>query len=763
MLKKMYKHRIEDTENLILREFFQGILSRVQDGVWVTDRNDNVIFANDSMGRIAGLSADKIVGKNVINGFSEETIGEFKKYYLEAKRCLKPVFYDSVPVRTPAGRDTYQTGWITPIVENGEFNGMISTANDVTNIVRTREKLSIAMQCLDSNSLEIFWITPEGRFVYANESACEKLGYTCEELIGMKIHDVNPVRTEDQRKEQWEELKSRGSKVFESRHRKKDGTIYPVEIRGHYLDFNGKELQIAFAEDITERKKAEAALEESENRYKTYIDNAPLGVFLADNHGNYLDVNDLACEITGFSREELLGMNIRDLVMAGEAENGLDHVKTLIETGRAYGEFWFNRKSREKYCMSIDAVKLDEDRFMAFCSDITEKKLAEDERERLQEALLHSQKLEAIGQLAGGVAHDFNNMLGVIMGNANLALNQLAEGDEFYLELKEIMMASERARDLTMKLLTFARKDKLSIKSVRMTEIIRDLESMLNRSLSKKVRVETSVGCDCIIRVDSNQIQQALLNICNNAGDAMPGGGLLSITTRHQILDETFSKINPDIIPGGFCRITIADNGHGMVPDIAKRVFDPFFTTKGKGKGTGLGLSTTLGIIKNHGGHIEMSSVPGEGTVVDIYLPVSVNCEVGEKETRKAEPMKGIGTILAVDDEPGILLLLERILNRAGYSVLKAACGKDALDVFETGRDDIDAVVLDLMMPEMDGEELFAKLLEIKPDVKVILSSGISIDGHAGSIMDKGVCGFVQKPFVISDLLGAVSEILKKQ
>jgi PAS domain S-box-containing protein len=392
---------------------------------------------------------------------------------------------------------------------------------------------------------------------------------------------------------------------------------------------------------------------------------------------------------------------------------------------------------------------------------VIERHEAEREKESLQEQLFHSQKLESIGQLAGGMAHDFNNMLAVIMGNAQLGLADLAPQDTGYLELSEIMKASERAKDLTMKLLTFARKEKIDAKPVHVNKIITDLAGILKRSVPKKICIETELmNRDCLIEADANQIHQALLNICVNARDAMPDSGKLTLMTKYVTLDEEYCKHVHEASPGRFCLIEVRDTGVGMPEAVASNIFDPFFTTKDRGKGTGLGLSITFGIIKNHGGHITVYSEEKKGTSIKVYLPVLEGQSVPEEEVLPLLVSQGTETILVVDDEKPILKLAERILSKAGYSVITANSGRKAVEIYKKQHKEIALVVLDMIMPEMDGGDVFRSLKEINVKARVVLSSGYSISGQAGGIIAEGARGFVQKPFTIYELCGAIRKAL---
>ncbi len=395
--------------------------------------------------------------------------------------------------------------------------------------------------------------------------------------------------------------------------------------------------------------------------------------------------------------------------------------------------------------------------------DITERKREAEEKENIHRQLVQSQKMESIGTLAGGVAHDFNNMLAVILGNAQLAGMDLPPDSPVRDAVEEVERAAMRAKELTMKLLTFARKEKLNVRNMAVNKMLVDLVAFLGRSMPKKVEIKTRLMSNPpLVGMDANQMYQVFLNICTNACDAMPDGGTLMIESSKVSIDEAYAKLHNEAVPGEYCLVHISDTGIGMIGEVRKRIFDPFFTTKGAGKGTGLGLSVSYGIVKNHGGFIGVYSEPGRGAGFKVYLPVAAGGSDTAVDPEKSGETfrKGVETILVVDDEETVLNLAGRILEKAGYTAILAAKGKEAVRIYRERRDDIALVVLDMVMPEMDGRDVFRQLREINPDVKVVLSSGFSVSGQAGTLMEEGIQEFVQKPFSIADLCNAVRRVI---
>jgi len=353
--------------------------------------------------------------------------------------------------------------------------------------------------------------------------------------------------------------------------------------------------------------------------------------------------------------------------------------------------------------------------------------------------------------------------LAIIMGNAQLALEDLKESDPGRLEFKEIMTASVRARELTMKLLTFARREKINPQPLSVKTVVEDVAKLLKRSIPKKISVLARFEVkDSVVMMDVNQMHQALLNICNNAAAAMPDGGHIVIELGERDIDEA-AGITVETSPGRYCVIKVSDTGTGMPPEVTERIFEPFFTTKPRDKGTGLGLAITYGIVKNHGGFIEVASEVGVGTSFSVYLPVDES-ETAETQLKEDEHLfQRTGTIMVVDDEKPALSVAERILRKFGFDVVAASNGPDAVKAFKRLKTQIDLVVLDIIMPGMDGADVFRELKALNPDVKVILASGYSVNGQAGAIMKEGAVGFVQKPFTISELGAAINHALSSR
>jgi nitrogen-specific signal transduction histidine kinase len=382
------------------------------------------------------------------------------------------------------------------------------------------------------------------------------------------------------------------------------------------------------------------------------------------------------------------------------------------------------------------------------------------ERKELEAQLRHAQKMDAVGVLAGGVAHDFNNVLAGIMGAAEIIKSngQLNGEDTGYIDM--IIQSSSRAADLTSKLLAFSRKGKLVSTPVDVHSIINDSVMLLAGSIDKKISLHRELkAVNYMVIGDNSQLQSLLMNLCINASHAMPSGGDLSISTRNISLDEIYCQANPfDLSPGDFIEIEVRDTGYGIPPENIKKIFEPFFTTKQHGKGTGLGLSAVYGIVKNHHGAVSVYSEPEMGTVFHILLPCSD--EYADSLADKASIKTGTGNILLVDDEDFIRITAKTMLESMGYNVLLAENGKEGVDLFEKEYKNIDLVILDMVMPVMNGREVYEQMKEIDKDVKAIISSGFSKPDDVDELRKIGLSGFIRKPYFKMELSRLVADIL---
>ena len=373
--------------------------------------------------------------------------------------------------------------------------------------------------------------------------------------------------------------------------------------------------------------------------------------------------------------------------------------------------------------------------------------------------------MEAIGTLAGGVAHDFNNILAAIMGYTEFAQESAQEGLDCSGELNQVLSAAQRARDLVRQILTFSRKVEFQPKPLDLNREVRQTREVLGRTLPKMIDIVCELAPDLHpVHADANQMEQVLLNLGANAADAMPQGGRLAIRTENVSLDDESCRGRLEVEPGDYVLLTVSDNGQGMDENTRQQIFDPFFSTKPQGKGTGLGLSTVYGIVTGHGGHIFCTSRPGHGTTFSIYLPALVTDAVPAGAARaKPGALRGNESILLVDDEESLRRVVSAHLSRAGYSVRTAASGEEALEVFRGASREVDLVVLDLGMPGMGGLKCLGELLLLDPETRVLIASGYAADGQIQQSLERGAAGYIAKPYRKTELLSAVRRVLDRE
>jgi PAS domain S-box-containing protein len=490
------------------------------------------------------------------------------------------------------------------------------------------------------------------------------------------------------------------------------------------------------------------------------------GFWLTDGEGRLLKVNESYCQMSGYTEVELLNMSISDLETTESARETANHIKKIPESGKDRFESRHRRKDGsivdvETNVMYRPDTPNDSGYFVYFLRDITEQRKAKEEKKKLEDQLRQSQKMEAIGRLAGGIAHDFNNLLTGILGYSEMIKSSLDPKDPMASDVEEISKAGLIAAGLTQQLLAFSRKQLISPKVVNLNDIVEPSRKMLARLIGEDIHLDFKGAKDLWnTKVDTIQIEQVLVNLAVNSRDAMPDGGRLTIETKNIGIDEQVAKFHVGTNPCQYVLVTISDSGVGIDKETQARIFEPFFTTKEQGKGTGLGLSTVYGILKQHDGFIFVSSEPGKGTSFKIYLP-RVNDEPDQTLEESAPiPVAGKETILLVEDQEIVRRFAKRILEQKGYRVLEAEDGVDALRKCDGYEEEIHLLVTDVVMPNMDGKELFKRISKIRPRTKVLFMSGYTDDVIADHGLLKLGLKLLHKPFNANELLLRTQETL---
>jgi len=520
---------------------------------------------------------------------------------------------------------------------------------------------------------------------------------------------------------------------------------------------------LALGAQETQRHQAEAALRASEERFRALVENSSDALFLLDAEGRVTYVAASAERHLGWKPDEMLGQSIFDFLHPDDRElAGTRMNEALQRPGEAVAaEVRFKHGDQTWRIMEGVGVNRLKDpsvgAIIVNARDITE-------RRKLEEQLRQSQKMEAVGQLAGGVAHDFNNLLTAILGYCNLMIDEIPNEDPLRQDLEEIKSAGERAAALTRQLLAFSRRQMLQPQVVDLNALVRQLEKLLRRLISEDVELVTALAPSLpAVKVDPASIEQVLVNLAVNARDAMPGGGRLTIETSAVELDSSYVGTHPSVVPGRYVMLAVSDTGEGMDPATRARIFEPFFTTKEQGKGSGLGLATVYGIVQQSGGSIWVYSEPGRGTSFKVYLPATeaaVSTRVSDRGGDSAK--KGWETVLLVEDEDAVRALAREVLRRHGYVVLEARHGLDALRLAERHPDTIHLMVTDIVMPHMSGRDLADRLAEVRPKMKVLFMSGYTDHAAMHRHLTPGAA-FLQKPFTPETFARKVRSMLDEQ
>jgi PAS domain S-box-containing protein len=738
-----------------------------------------------------------------------------------------------------------------------------------------RVEHDLARFSVEHSSDALFWIDPSGRFTYVNEAACRSLGYTREELLRMSVPEIDAEITAEAWPRHWAELSSHGSATLESHHRTKDGRLIPVEIVANHLHFEGREYNLAFARDISERQRAEQALRESERLLRSVIDNAPIilwavdaegrftfsegrglkslgllpgeavgqslfelyadnheiiaavrsalagtevravavvqdmswetrygpltddagqilgamgvsiditerkraeqerirlstaveqaaeAVLLTDTRGSIQYVNPAFETLSGFTREDALGRTPEILKSGAHDETFFIDLWSTIRKGRVWNGRITNRQKSGvlvEHEATISPIHDSEGAIIGYvwiARDVTD-------QVQLETLLRQSQKMEAVGQLAGGVAHDFNNILQAIRGYTELALDQSSGDSSVRNHLEQVRQATDRAASLVRQLLAFSRRERLKPECLDLDEVILGTLKMLGRVLGEHIDLDLRPrGGSKLINADRGQIEQILMNLCVNARDAMPEGGTITVATDEVAFDEEFVEQHPWATVGCFAVLSVSDRGRGIPDEIREHIFEPFFTTKDVGQGTGLGLATVYAITKRHEGLIDVTSEPDGGTTFRIHLPVARGGTAADAvAAAQPWPVGGNETILLAEDDRMVREWVLRVLGAAGYRVLVASDGDEALDLFLRDKDNVDLALLDVLMPRRSGREVSRTIRAHRPEIPVVFTTGYSDDVLTSEQQQAGPLQILQKPYDAREILLKIREVL---
>ena len=652
------------------------------------------------------------------------------------------------------------------ITKSGELSTLTNAFHDMADRLVRNQRILLESEerfkTLFEYAPEAYFLTDtEGHFLDGNKKAEKLLEYKRERIIRDDFLEFDTFLLKKFHKIPEHLAKNRDGQPAgpdEFTLNREDGRQVLVEISTHPIRIGGQDVVLWIARDITERKQAEEALKLSHERFLTVLESIDATIYVADMETyEILFMNKKMIESFG---RDLTGKVCWD-VFRGESGpcSHCTNDQLVDENRNPTGVCVWQGKNpiTEEWYINYDrAIEWTDGRLvrLQIATDITHLK-------KMEEELRQAHKMEAVGTLAGGIAHDFNNLLMGIQGRISLISFDMSSNHPIMEHINAIEDYIRNAVDLTKQLLGFVRGGKYEVKPVDINDLMLTTANMFGRT-HKEISIHHKTHSKpIVVEADKSQLNQVLLNIFINAWQAMPNGGDLYLETSTLYLDEENSK-PVQIEPGYFCMISVIDTGIGMDKATRQRIFDPFFTTKDKGRGTGLGLASAYGIVKNHGGTIKVMSEPGHGTTFNIYLPLS-EAEAQHELTVEKNIVTGNETVLIVDDEEMILEVGKSMLEKLGYHVVVAGNGEQAVEMVANMKNQIDLVILDMIMPGMDGEKTFVQIREIQPELSILLSSGYSINGQATKIMRRGCDGFIQKPFNISGLARKIREVLDSE
>jgi PAS domain S-box-containing protein len=762
-------------------EKFRSVVENAKEGIIIV-QDDKIVYINPKVEQLSPFSKEEIFEKNFLSFVHPDDRKSLIRRYLQVAEGKR--LYESYDYRIIDKQGN--TRWVSVNSANIDYQGKSAVLVFLTEITKRKQaeevlKESVRLyRMLAENVHDILWTMDlDMNFTYISPSVERLSGYSVEEMMARSVEKIltpasyklamDVLAEELAVEKSGEEYDPVRSRMFEAEQNCKDGSTIWTEVTTSFLrDKDGKPVGIlGVTRDISGRKRIEAALRESEEKYRELVESINAIIYTVDRNGVLTYINPAAKSVLGYSPSQIVGKSFTEFIF----EEDLPHMKKRFQEIlcgdtnpsecrllNKYGEVRWVRAFSEPARIGNNIIGL-----KGVAIDITENKKAEEEKKELEAQLLRSQKMQAIGTLAGGIAHEFNNVLWLILGNTELALANMPEGTPAHHSLKMVEMACYRAKDIVRQILGFSRQTEQKRIPLKISSIVKESLKLLRSSIPKTVEIRQDISTELDTALaDPTQINQVVMNLCTNASYAMrEKGGILEVRLEPIELDKSEATQHQDLNPGKYIRLTVQDTGHGIGPEVIERIFDPFFTTKEVGEGTGMGLSVVHGIVKSHGGVTSVNSEPGKGATFQVFIP-SIESEVKPQIEAFEDVTAENARILFVDDETELVDMVKQLLEHKGYQVESKTSAAEALEVFRARPDEFDLVITDMTMPHMTGEKFAIELMAIRPDIPIILCTGYNEMISAEKAKALGIKEFVMKPIIMREMARTIQKVLDK-